>query len=82
MAVFCCFFGLNKFSRPNGRLLPRACHTYLESYDTEEQEAGVACEGAGEDEGGEGDAVGDQIDWEVSSATWANTDKLSSRDFV
>ena len=39
-------------------------------------------EGGGEDEGGEGDAVGDQSDWEVSSATWANTDKLSSRDFV
>ena len=42
----------------------------------------MASEGGGEDEGGEGDAVGDQIDWEVSSATWANTDKLSSRDFL
>ena len=48
----------------------------------EEQEARVASEGGVEDEGGEGDAVGDQIDWEVSSATWANTDKLSPRDFV
>ena len=34
MAVFRCFFGRNKFSRPNGRLLPIACHTYLESYGT------------------------------------------------
>ena len=34
MAVFMCFFGLNKFSWPNGRLLPIACHTYLESYGT------------------------------------------------
>ena len=25
------FLGLNKFSQPNGRLLPSACHTYLES---------------------------------------------------
>ena len=33
-AVFRCFFGLNKFSRPNGRLSPIACHTYLESYGT------------------------------------------------
>ena len=32
MAVFRCFFGRNKFSRPNGRLLPIACHTYLESF--------------------------------------------------
>ena len=35
MAVFRCFFGRNKFSRPNGRLSPIACHTYLESYDTQ-----------------------------------------------
>ena len=28
---FRCFFWQNKFSRPNGRLLPIACHTYLES---------------------------------------------------
>ena len=28
MAVFRYFFGLNKFSRPNGRLSPIACHTY------------------------------------------------------
>ena len=34
MAVFRCFFGRNKFSRPNGRLSPIAYHTYLESYDT------------------------------------------------
>ena len=34
MAVFRCFFGRNKFSRPNGRLSPIACHTYLESYGT------------------------------------------------
>ena len=26
-AVFRCFFGRNKFSRPNGRLSPIACHT-------------------------------------------------------
>merc|ERR1712240_810565 len=32
MAVFRCFFGRNKFSRPNGRLSPIACLTYLESY--------------------------------------------------
>ena len=32
MAVFRCFFLLNKFSPPNGRLSPIACHTYLESY--------------------------------------------------
>ena len=25
------FFGLNKFPSPNGRLSPKACHTYLES---------------------------------------------------
>ena len=31
---FRCFFWQNKFSRPNGRLLPIACHTYLESYGT------------------------------------------------
>ena len=31
MAVFRCFFGRNKFSRPNGRLSPVACHTYLEN---------------------------------------------------
>ena len=31
MAVFRCFFGLNKFSLPNGRLSPIACHTCLES---------------------------------------------------
>ena len=31
MAVFRCFFGLNKFSRPNGRLSHIACHTYLKS---------------------------------------------------
>ena len=34
MAVFRCFFGRNKFSRPNGRLSPIACLTYLESYGT------------------------------------------------
>ena len=34
MAVFRCFFGRNKFSRPNGRRSPIACHTYLESYGT------------------------------------------------
>ena len=34
MAVFRCFFGQNKFSRPNGRLSPIACLTYLESYGT------------------------------------------------
>ena len=34
MAVFRCFFGRNKFSRPNGRLSPIACHTDLESYGT------------------------------------------------
>ena len=34
-AVFRCFFGLNKFSRPNGRLSPIPCHTYLESYGTQ-----------------------------------------------
>ena len=28
------FFGRNKFSRPNGRLSPIACLTYLESYGT------------------------------------------------
>ena len=28
------FFRLNKFSRPNGWLLPIACHKYFESYDT------------------------------------------------
>ena len=28
------FFWRNKFSRPNGRLSPIACHTYLESYGT------------------------------------------------
>ena len=28
------FFGLNKFSRPNGWLLPIACHKYFESYVT------------------------------------------------
>ena len=33
-AVFRCFFGLNKFSRRNGRLSPIACHTYLENYGT------------------------------------------------
>ena len=48
----------------------------------EEQEAGVASEGGGEDEGGEGDAVGNQDDWEVSSPTWANNAQLSSREFV
>ena len=47
----------------------------------EEQEAGVASEGGGEDEGGEGDAVGDQDDWEVPSATRANNGQLSSRQF-
>ena len=35
MAVFRCFFGRNKFSRPNGQLSPIACHTYLESYQME-----------------------------------------------
>ena len=35
------------------------------------------CIRGGEDEGGEGDAVGNQDDWEASSATWANTDQLS-----
>ena len=42
----------------------------------------MASEGGGEDEGGEGDAVGDQDDWEDSSATWANTAQLSSRESV
>ena len=32
---FRCFLGLKPFSRPNGRLLPIACHTYLESYSTQ-----------------------------------------------
>ena len=41
----------------------------------EKQEVGVACEGGGEDERGEGDTVGDQFNWEVSSATWANTNQ-------
>ena len=31
MAVFRCFFWLNKFSRSNGWLSPTACHTYLKS---------------------------------------------------
>ena len=35
MAVFRCFFGRNKFSRPNGWLSPIACLTYLESYGTQ-----------------------------------------------
>ena len=39
-------------------------------------------EGGGEDEGGEGDAVGDQDDWENPSATRANNVQLSSREFV
>ena len=30
-AVFRCFFLLNKFFRPNSRLLPKACYTYMES---------------------------------------------------
>ena len=34
-AVFRCFFGLNKFFRPNVWLSPIAYHTYLESYDTQ-----------------------------------------------
>ena len=41
----------------------------------------MASEGGGEDEGGEGDAVGDQDDWEVPSATRANNGQLSSREF-
>ena len=28
-------FGLNPFPWPNGRLSPVACHTYLESHDTQ-----------------------------------------------
>ena len=36
----------------------------------------------GKDEGGEGDAVGDQDDWENPSATRANNVQLSSREFV
>ena len=48
----------------------------------EEQEAGVASEGGGEDEGGEGGAVGDQDDLENHSATRANNVQLSSREFV
>ena len=32
---FRCFFWQNKFSRPNSRLLPIACHIFLESYDTQ-----------------------------------------------
>ena len=32
---FRCFFGRNKFSRPNGWLSPIACHTDLESYGTQ-----------------------------------------------
>ena len=47
----------------------------------EEQVARVASEGGGEDEGGEGDAMGIQDDWEVSSATGPNTDQLNLRDF-
>ena len=34
-AVFRCFFLLNKFSQPNGRLLPIASHSNLESYGTQ-----------------------------------------------
>ena len=30
-AVFRCFFGLNNFSRPDGRISPIACHLFLES---------------------------------------------------
>ena len=41
----------------------------------------MASEGGGEDEGGEGDAMGIQDDWEVSSATGPNTDQLNLRDF-
>ena len=39
-------------------------------------------EGGGEDEGGEGDAVGDQDDWEITIATWADNSELDSRGFV
>ena len=41
----------------------------------------ILYEGGGEDEGGKGDAVGDQDDWEVPSATRANNGQLSSREF-
>ena len=33
-------------------------------------------------EGGEGDAVGDQDDWEIIIATWADNSELDSRGFV
>ena len=47
-----------------------------------EQEAGVESEGGGEDERGEGNAVGDQDDWEITIATWADNSELDSRGFV
>ena len=34
-------------------------------------------EGGGEDEGGEGDAVGDQDDREISFASWADNSELN-----
>ena len=34
-------------------------------------------EGGGEDEGGEGDAVGDQDDREISFTTWADNSELN-----
>ena len=36
-------------------------------------------EGGGEDEGGEGDAVGDQDDREISITTWADNSELIPR---
>ena len=44
--------------------------------------AGVESEGGGEDERGEGNAVGDQDDWEITIATWADNSELDSRGFV
>ena len=45
----------------------------------EEQEARVESEGGGEDEGGEGDAVGDQDDREISTTTWEDDSELNPR---
>ena len=42
----------------------------------------MANEGGGEDEGGEGDAMGDQVDWKVPPATWENPFELISSGFV
>ena len=48
--------------------------------ETEEQEAGVEGEGGGEDEGGEGAAVGYQDEGEESSSTWPDNAKLRGSD--